>query len=151
MLEDLLRNAAAVVVPALDGIALAIVVLGTLATLVRVMHAVLAGAHAAEARDIWVGYARWLVAALTFQVAADIVGTSLAPSWDEIGRLAAIAAIRTFLDFFLERDLEAAADGRRSRASAVKRTADGPAFSASSLTGASWSRPPDSPPPSPRR
>jgi len=37
------------------------------------------------------------------------VRTVIAPTWVEIGQLAAIALIRTFLNFFLERDLEAAA------------------------------------------
>jgi uncharacterized membrane protein len=37
-------------------------------------------------------------------------------TWDEIGRVAAIAAIRTFLTFFLDRDIDAARDSqRRSR------------------------------------
>jgi uncharacterized membrane protein len=54
---------------------------------------------------VWLRYARWLVASLTFQLAADIVETTIAPGWEDIGRLAAIAAIRTFLNFFLERDL----------------------------------------------
>jgi uncharacterized membrane protein len=52
-----------------------------------------------------VRYGRWLVAGLTFQLAADIIGTSVAPSWQEVGQLGAIAVIRTFLNFFLERDL----------------------------------------------
>jgi len=42
-------------------------------------------------------------------LAADVVRTVIAPTWVEIGQLAAIAVIRTFLNFFLERDLEAAA------------------------------------------
>jgi uncharacterized membrane protein len=42
-------------------------------------------------------------------LAADVVRTVIAPTWMEIGQLAAIALIRTFLNFFLERDLEAAA------------------------------------------
>jgi len=42
-------------------------------------------------------------------LAADIVRTVIAPTWVEIGQLAAIAVIRTFLNFFLERDLESAA------------------------------------------
>jgi uncharacterized membrane protein len=69
----------------------------------------------------YVRYARWLVAALTFQLAADIVETAFTPGWEEIGRLAAIAAIRTFLNYFLERDLEAVekrtlAEARHERA-----------------------------------
>lgn len=54
---------------------------------------------------VWLRYGRWLVAALTFQLAADIVESALAPDWEDIGRLAAIALIRTFLNYFLERDL----------------------------------------------
>ena len=43
-------------------------------------------------------------------LAADIVRSIIAPSWNDIGQLAAIAVIRTFLNYFLERDLEAAAE-----------------------------------------
>src|SRR3546814_2428302 len=42
-----------------------------------------------EKRDVWLRYSRWLVAGLTFQVAADVVHSSVAPTWDDIGRLAA--------------------------------------------------------------
>ena len=48
---------------------------------------------------------RWLVAGLTFQLAADILETAITTSWDEVARLGAIAAIRTFLNDFLERDI----------------------------------------------
>ena len=58
-----------------------------------------------EMRNVYIDYARYLIAGLTFQLAADIVGTTVAPDWNEIGRLAAIAVIRTFLSYFLERDL----------------------------------------------
>jgi uncharacterized membrane protein len=51
-------------------------------------------------------FARWLVAGLTFQLAADIVSTTSAPTWQEIGRLAAIAGIRTFLSYFLDREVD---------------------------------------------
>ena len=57
-------------------------------------------------RDVWLSFARWLVAALTFQLAADIVNTSFAPGWEEVARLAVVAAIRTFLSYFLDREVE---------------------------------------------
>ena len=44
---------------------------------------------------------RWLSLALEFQLAADILKTAVAPTWDEIGQLAAIAVLRTALNFFL--------------------------------------------------
>ncbi|HEU5295907.1 MAG TPA: DUF1622 domain-containing protein, partial [Burkholderiaceae bacterium] len=40
-----------------------------------------------------------------FQLAADIVETAITSDWESIGRLAAIALIRTFLNYFLERDM----------------------------------------------
>jgi uncharacterized membrane protein len=43
---------------------------------------------------------RWLVAGLTFQLAADVLETAITTSWDEVARLAVIAAIRTFLIIF---------------------------------------------------
>jgi uncharacterized membrane protein len=55
----------------------------------------------------YVTYARWLVAGLTFQLAADIVATAFSPGWEEIKHLAAISVIRTFVNYFLERDLAA--------------------------------------------
>ena len=49
--------------------------------------------------------ARWLLLGLEFMLAADIVRSAIAPDWNDIGQLAAIAVIRTFLNYFLERDL----------------------------------------------
>lgn len=49
---------------------------------------------------------RWLALALEFTLAADILETAVAPSWDAIGRLAAIVVLRTFLNYFLQRDVE---------------------------------------------
>ena len=44
---------------------------------------------------------RFLVLGLEFQLAADILRTAVAPSFEELGQLAAVAAIRTALNFFL--------------------------------------------------
>ena len=57
-------------------------------------------------REAWIGFAGWLLIALEFALAADLVATAVAPTWDDIGRLAVIALIRTFLGYFLERDIE---------------------------------------------
>jgi uncharacterized membrane protein len=59
-------------------------------------------------RQAWLGFARWLLLGLEFMLAADIVRTAIAPSFEQLGQLAAIAVIRTFLNYFLERDLEKA-------------------------------------------
>lgn len=46
-----------------------------------------------------------LTIALELLLGADILATAIAPTWDEIGKLAAIAALRTALNYFLEREL----------------------------------------------
>jgi uncharacterized membrane protein len=48
---------------------------------------------------------RWLALALEFALAADILRTALAPSWRDIGQLAAIAVLRTGLNYSLEREI----------------------------------------------
>jgi uncharacterized membrane protein len=51
---------------------------------------------------------QWLALALEFTVAADILRTAVAPSWDDIGKLAAIIFLRTALNFFLQREVDKA-------------------------------------------
>ncbi|UOQ52063.1 DUF1622 domain-containing protein [Hymenobacter cellulosivorans] len=50
--------------------------------------------------------ARYLALALEFQLGADILSTAIAPSWEQIGKLGAIAVIRTALNFFLSKEMK---------------------------------------------
>jgi uncharacterized membrane protein len=50
----------------------------------------------------------WLLLGLEFELAADIIGSVVSPTWQDIGELGAIAVIRTFLNYFLEHDSETA-------------------------------------------
>ncbi|WP_412029095.1 DUF1622 domain-containing protein [Deinococcus yunweiensis] len=52
---------------------------------------------------------RWLTVSLEFLLAADILRTAIAPTWQDIGQLGAIALIRTALNYFLQREIEAQA------------------------------------------
>ena len=64
----------------------------------------------------FVRFGRWLVIGLTFQLAADVIETATtttADGWQDIGRLAAIAVIRTFLSYFLERDMKEVREANR--------------------------------------
>lgn len=63
-------------------------------------------------KEIWVTFAVWLILALEFELAADVLQTAISPTWDDVGKLAAIAAIRTVLNYFLEKDIEAYAGER---------------------------------------
>jgi uncharacterized membrane protein len=50
---------------------------------------------------------RWLAISLEFLLAADILLTAIAPTWDDIGKLGAIAFLRTALNYFLQKEMEA--------------------------------------------
>src|SRR5262245_9736997 len=51
------------------------------------------------------GLARYLALALELQLGADIIGTAISPSWQQIAELGAIAIIRTGLNYFLSREM----------------------------------------------
>jgi uncharacterized membrane protein len=76
---------------------------------------------------IRLAFGRYLTLALELQLAADILSTSVAPSWERIGKLAAIAVIRTALNYFLSREIreERASEGAERRAATIPGPNDG--------------------------
>ncbi len=53
---------------------------------------------------------RWLAVGLEFELAADVLRTAAAPSWTDIGKLAAIIVLRTALNYFLQKEIDKAAE-----------------------------------------
>lgn len=100
-LEAAVTTAASWLKLGIEAISVAIILVGMMVALARL----LARSIGRPAGDVRVGLARVLSLALEFQLAADIVGTAISPDWDQIGKLAAVAAIRTFLNHFLQREL----------------------------------------------
>ena len=98
----------------IDLLALVLIVFAALEAFVRSIRAAISPLSGHERRDIWLRFARWLVAALTFQLAADIIESAITTSWEAVARLGAIAVIRTFLNYFLERDVAEARERQRA-------------------------------------
>ena len=71
-------------------------------------------APTAQKMQIWMHFATWLLLGLEFELAADVIRTAIAPTWSDIGQLASIAGIRTFLSYFLDKDIEKVSDTRNS-------------------------------------
>ena len=57
-------------------------------------------------KEVWVHFAVSLLLGLEFELGADIIRSAISPTWEQVGQLGAIALIRTFLNFFLEKDIE---------------------------------------------
>jgi uncharacterized membrane protein len=106
-MEALVYGTAHYLVLALEGVALLMVAGGA----GRALYAIgLALVHRQltdpRQRAIFIEFARWLVAGLTFQLGADIAATTVAPDWEDLGWLVAVAVLRTLLTYSLDRDLE---------------------------------------------
>lgn len=56
--------------------------------------------------DIRIELGHYLALGLEFLVAKDIVESIAKPSWEELGKLAAIIALRTMLTFFLAHEVK---------------------------------------------
>jgi uncharacterized membrane protein len=106
MLHEWLVTVSENAIVIIDWIAFLVIAYGTVEIFVKVIGLQFRGASNQEKREAWLAYARWLIAGLTFQLAADIVESSISESWEAIGRLGAVAVIRTFLEFFLGRDVD---------------------------------------------
>ena len=105
-MESLLREFAHYVALVIEAIAILVVAFGTGRAVLDIGRlASMREGRDMQARAVWLSYAHILVAGLTFQLAADIVGTTVAPTWEEVGRLASVAGIRTFLSYFLDREV----------------------------------------------
>ena len=118
-MEEWLSQIATHVALVIEMLAILVIAVGTIEAFVNAATSVLSRAEIKRFRQIWMRYARWLIAGLTFMLAADLVHTAIAPTWDAIGKLAAIAAIRTVLNFFLERDIRDAEASKRAAGSSA--------------------------------
>ena len=83
----------------LESLSVLTVLLGVLGSLRQALR----GQHLGAVR---LSLGRWLSMALEFQLAADIVATTISPNGQQLIQLAVIALIRTFLNFALSREAQ---------------------------------------------
>jgi uncharacterized membrane protein len=108
-MEGLFNRIAGDIALAIEAAAVLIVGFGALDALIRILGITIRpGTTHGERKVIWRRFGMWLVLGLEFELAADIIGSVVSPSWQDISKLGAIAVIRTFLNYFLEKDLEQA-------------------------------------------
>ena len=108
-MEDILRLVSGYTALLVEAIAVFLIACGAAqAFLTTISHVLRGVAPAGWRHDVFVRFGVWLLLGLQFALAADIVRSVIAPSWSDIGKLGAIAVIRTFLNYFLEKDIEGA-------------------------------------------
>jgi uncharacterized membrane protein len=102
LFEEIAGHAALV----LEAAAVLIISIGALLALFQLSSFFTAGGPIGKRKQIWRNFGMWLLLGLEFELGADIIRTAIAPTWQDLGQLGAIAVIRTFLNYFLERDVE---------------------------------------------
>jgi uncharacterized membrane protein len=103
--EEIVSTSVLWLILLIEFVAAILIGIGVLLTLTRLVNVLfrLKGEGYEKAR---LTLARFLALALEFQLAADVLGTAVAPSWTQIGKLGAIAVIRTALNYFLAREIK---------------------------------------------
>lgn len=106
MIEESVKHISAIVATCSEFIAVVVIVVGGLQAIASMIRALIQSRMPVAPLVVFRGFAGWLVLALEFLLAADILRTAISPTWTDIGQLAAIAAIRTFLNYSLSHDLQ---------------------------------------------
>ena len=108
-MEEFLVEAARYLGLLIEAAAVLVVAFGAAEAFLKLLWVVATpGTSHGQRKEIWRRFGVWLLLGLEFELAADIIGSVFSPTWQEVGKLGAIAVIRTFLNYFLEKDLEEA-------------------------------------------
>ncbi|WNG89657.1 DUF1622 domain-containing protein [Mycobacterium sp. ITM-2016-00317] len=102
--EATLRGMVDLMVRLIEACGAVVIMIGAVVAIVKFVAA-LARRDLDQFSAVRLTMARFLVLGLEFQLAADVLRTAISPSFEEIGKLAAIAAIRTALNYFLNREI----------------------------------------------
>jgi uncharacterized membrane protein len=105
MTEENLKDIVDVLVLIVEAIGAAIIFVGAVFAFLRFVLEIFKR-RASEFTATRLFLARFLALGIEFQLAADILRTAVSPSFEQIGKLAAIAAIRTGLNFFLHQEIK---------------------------------------------
>ncbi|HXJ88407.1 MAG TPA: DUF1622 domain-containing protein [Candidatus Binatia bacterium] len=106
-MDEMFKQIAGSIALGVEACAALMIAYGAMQAIVGTVHAIAKGrSRSGQRKEIWLSFGVWLLLGLEFELAADIVRTAISPTWTDIGQLAAIGVIRTFLNYFLEKDLE---------------------------------------------
>jgi uncharacterized membrane protein len=104
--EEWLRGAVGLLVRLVEAAGAIVIFAGAVVGFVRFVWSAMKRRDPASFSSVRLLLGRFLALGLEFQLASDLLRTAVAPSFDQIGKLAAVAAIRTGLNFFLARELK---------------------------------------------
>jgi uncharacterized membrane protein len=105
-MEEIAKAITIYVSHAIEIIAALVITAGLLKLIINYFNAVAKDKKYLTAEQARVKFGSSVAVALELLLGADVLATAVSPGWDDIGKLAAIATIRTLLNYFLERELK---------------------------------------------
>ena len=105
-MEEIAKNSTIYISHALEIISATVIAAGLLKLIASYFQSFLRSANCFSATQARVTFGSAVAVSLELLLGADVLATAVAPSWDDIGKLAAIAILRTALNYFLERELK---------------------------------------------
>ena len=124
-MEELLQDVVNVLVAIVEACGAAVIITGAVWSFARFVWAGIRRQGARAFVTVRLTLGRFLALGLEFQLASDVLRTAVAPSFRELGRLAAVAAIRTALNYFLSKEIEE--ERRQVAAEAAEASGSAPA------------------------
>jgi uncharacterized membrane protein len=103
--EELLADVVGVLVVLVEACGAAVIIVGAVWAFARFVGVGLRRRTTAAFVPVRLTLGRFLALGLEFQLASDVLRTAVAPSWEELGQLAAVATIRTALNYFLSKEI----------------------------------------------
>jgi len=113
-LEETARTITIVISHGLEIMSALVIAVALLQLQFNSIRSLLKPANSLSAMDARIRFGSSVAVSLELLLGADVLATAVAPSWDDIGKLAAIAVLRTALNFFLGKELGEANHTSRS-------------------------------------
>jgi uncharacterized membrane protein len=104
--EEFLRSAVSLLVRLTETAAATVIFSGAIVGFVMFLVRLVRFRHTKNFAVIRLNLGRYLALGLEFQLASDLLRTAVSPTFEEIGKLAAVAAIRTALNYFLSLEIQ---------------------------------------------
>lgn len=105
-MEEIAKQITINVSHAVEILAAVIVGIAVIKTLFNYFTLLKTSASKISKEEIRVQFGSSVAVSLELLLGADVLATAVAPSWNDIGKLAAIAILRTALNYFLEKELK---------------------------------------------
>jgi uncharacterized membrane protein len=104
-MEEGLRTVVSYIIPIVEGCGALVIVLEVARTVVQYLL-LFVRRKDIQMRSLRIRLGQAMVMGLEFQVAADILRTATAPTWNDILLLGALIALRTVLNFLMEQEIK---------------------------------------------